>query len=136
MTKKRHTHDCSVSSDNSCRVFSGDEVEKIRQIQLFSRAGGIAVGLFLSLIIALMSLSFIPFSTISDLSRDVGKIAALMDERQKNLNEAIKKMRSQIWWINKYTEEISKKLLEESNTRAPLEKNTEKGKKLLEEINI
>ena len=96
----------------NCSVFSEKEIETIRGLNATLK---LLIGLLITCITLLggfISLSFVPFQTVTTLSNDVGRLSVLLEERHKSTQAAFKKieleyasLRKRTWWIDRHARE-------------------------------
>lgn len=89
----------------SCSVFSDQEIAEARKVPAMMK---IVIGLFLVILGGI----FIPFQTVSELSKNVGALTAVQIERQdsylrnkKQEAERLKKFDKKLYWIDRNLQE-------------------------------
>jgi hypothetical protein len=85
----------------NCSVFSDQEIAEARKVPVMMK---IIIGLFLAILAGI----FMPFHTVSDLSKNVGALTAVQIERQNSYlrnreqDEArLKKFEKKLYWIDR-----------------------------------
>lgn len=89
----------------TCSVFSNEEIPEIRKIPVLLK---VLIALFLAILAGI----FVPFQTVSELSKNVGSLIAIQEERQKSYlrdrqadNERLKKFEKKLYWIDRNQQE-------------------------------
>lgn len=84
----------------TCSVFSDQEVLEVKKIPILLKT---LIALFLAILVGI----FVPFQTVSELSKNVGSSLAIQEERQKSYlrdrqadNERLKKFEKKLYWID------------------------------------
>ncbi len=84
-----------------CSVFSDQEIAEARKVPVMMK---IIIGLFLAILAGI----FMPFQTVSELSKNVGMLTAVQVERQNSYlrnreqdAERLKKFDKKLYWIDR-----------------------------------
>ena len=88
-----------------CSVFSDHEINDIRRMPALLK---ILTAVFLAILAGI----FVPFQTVSELSKNVGSLIAIQEERQKSYlrdrqadGERLKKFEKKLYWIDRNQQE-------------------------------
>lgn len=88
-----------------CSVFSDEEIRDLRKIPGLLK---ILIAIFLAILAGI----FMPFQTVSELSKNVGSLLAVQQERQRGYlrdrltdGERLKKFEKKLYWIDRNQQE-------------------------------
>jgi hypothetical protein len=95
-----------------CSVFSDHEIAEARKVPVMMK---IIIGLFLAILAGI----FMPFQTVSELSKNVGALTAVQVERQNSYLRSreqdatrLKKFEKKLYWIDRNLQDTTKAIQE------------------------